>query len=151
MSELDVEIRGMQKRDYDQVVEVIDQWWGGPVAPQAQAVFFHELGETALVAVSNGELVGFLLGFIAPTAPPVAYIHIVGVRPDFQRRGLGRRLYEGFWATCRARGVRAVKAITHEANEGSRKFHLALGFVERVDPNYAGRGRTRVILERVLA
>jgi len=151
MAELQVDIRGMQKRDYDQVVEVIDRWWGGPVAQQAHPVFFHEFGDTALVALAEGELVGFVLGLVAPTAPPIGYIHLVGVRPDFQRKGLGHLLYDRFCATCRARGVRRVKALTTEANEGSRLFHRALGFVERVDPDYAGRGRPRVVFERDLA
>jgi len=150
MVELQVEIRGMQKRDFDQVVEVIDRWWGGPVAQQAHSLFFHEFGDTALVAISADELVGFVLGFVAPTAPPVGYVHLVGVRPDFQRKGLGHLLYDRFAATCRARGVRRIKAITTEANEGSRQFHRALGFVERVDGDYAGRGRARVIFERDL-
>ena len=150
MGDLNVEIRAMQKRDYDQVVEVIDRWWGGPVAQQAHPVFFHELGDTALVAMAEQELVGFVLGFVAPTAPPVGYVHLVGVRPDFPRKGLGHTLIDRFCATCRARGVRRVKAITTEANEGSRKFHLALGFAERVEPDYAGRGRTRVVFERDL-
>ncbi|MBI2896493.1 MAG: GNAT family N-acetyltransferase [Deltaproteobacteria bacterium] len=148
--ELAVDIREMTKADFDQVVEVIDQWWGGPVAQQAHPAFFHEFGDTALVAVEDGELAGFVLGFIAPTAPPVAYVHLVGVRPDLQRKGLGQTLYERFAATCRARGVRQIKAITTLANEGSRKFHLALGFEERVDGDYAGRGRARVIFVKRL-
>lgn len=151
MDEQPVDVRAMQKRDFDQVVEVIDRWWGGPVAQQAHPVFFHEFGDTALVALSGEELVGFVLGFVAPTAPPVGYVHLVGVRPDMQRKGLGHMLYDRFCATCRARGVRRVKAITTEANEGSRKFHVALGFVERKDADYAGRGRARVIFERDLA
>jgi len=150
MSDLKVEIRGMSKKDFDQVVEVIDRWWGGPVAQQAVPVFFHELGDTALVALSEEELVGFVLGFVAPTNPPVGYVHLVGVRPDFQRKHLGQMLYERFFATCRARGVVQIKAITTPANEGSRKFHVALGFREREDPDYAGRGRARVIFERDL-
>jgi GNAT superfamily N-acetyltransferase len=151
MAELQVEIREMQKRDYDQVVEVIDRWWGGPVAQQAHPVFFYEFGDTALVALAEGELVGFVLGLIAPTAPPIGYVHLVGVRPDFQRKGLGHLLYDRFSATCRARGVRRVKALTTEANDGSRQFHRALGFVERIEPDYAGRGRARVVFERDLA
>jgi GNAT superfamily N-acetyltransferase len=146
--ELKVLVRGMGKTDFDQVVDVIDRWWGGPVAQQAHPVFFHEFGDTALVAVDGQDLVGFVLGFVAPTAPPIAYIHLVGVRPDFQRKGLGQLLYERFAATCRARGVRQIKAITTAANEGSRKFHLALGFEERLDADYAGRGRARVIFEK---
>jgi GNAT superfamily N-acetyltransferase len=150
LGELRVDVRSMAKPDYDQVVEVIDRWWGGPVAQQAHPVFFHELGDTALVAMSEGELVGFVLGFVAPTVPPVGYVHLAGVRPDFQRRGLGHLLYDRFCATCRARGVALVRAITTEANEGSRKFHLALGFNEKVDPDYAGKGRARVVFERAL-
>ncbi len=145
-----MEIRGITKRDFDTIVREIDKWWAGPVAHLAHAVFFYEFGDSALVAEDGGEIVGFLFGFVAPTAPPVGYVHLVGVRPDWRNRGLGAQLYERFMATCRARGVRRLKAIAASADERARKFHARLGFETREDVDYAGAGRARIVFSRDL-
>src|SRR6185436_17491388 len=91
-------IRGIKKSDYDYIVAVLDRWWGGPSGERAHPVFFYELGEQALIAEENGEVMGFLLGFVAPTSPKVAYVHLVGIHPDHRRRGVGKELYEQFTA-----------------------------------------------------
>ena len=145
-----MEIRGMSKRDFDSIVSEIDKWWGGPVAHLAHPVFFYEFGDSALVAEDGGEIVGFLFGFMAPTAPPVGYVHLVGVRPDWRNRHLGQQLYERFMATCRARGVRKLRAVAAVADERSKKFHERLGFSSREEPDYAGSGRARVVFSRDL-
>ena len=55
-------IRAATKADFDQIVAVLDRWWGGPSPERAHPLFFHEFGETALVAEEGDQLVGFLLG-----------------------------------------------------------------------------------------
>jgi len=77
--------RSLTKADYDQIVRVIDKWWGGPTTALAHPLFFYELGELARVVESEGRVVGFLLGFIAP-AGSVGYVHLVGIDPEFRWR-----------------------------------------------------------------
>ena len=101
-----MQTRPLTKADYDQIVEVIDRWWGGPTSALAHPMFFYELGRLARVVESDGRLVGFLLGFIAPT-PQIGYVHLVGIHPDYRRRGVGRLLYAAFEDDCRARGLPA--------------------------------------------
>jgi ribosomal protein S18 acetylase RimI-like enzyme len=143
-------IRGIKKSDYDYIVAVLDRWWGGPSGERAHPIFFYELGEQALIAEENGEVAGFLLGFVAPTTPPIAYVHLVGIHPDHRRRGVGKDLYEQFMDRARAAGAHRLKAITTVGNEGSIRFHEALGFTPREDPDYAGPGRSRVVFTKEL-
>jgi ribosomal protein S18 acetylase RimI-like enzyme len=143
-------IRGITKRDYDYVVSVLDRWWGGPSGERAHPVFFYELGENALIAEEDGEVVGFLLGFIAPTSPPTAYVHLVGINPDHRRRGVGKDLYEQFTRRAKEAGAERIKAITTVGNEGSIRFHQALGFAMQEDTDYAGTGRSRVVFTKDL-
>lgn len=143
-------IRGIKKDDFDYVVSVLDRWWGGPSGERAHPIFFYELGEMALIAEEDGEVAGFLLGFLAPTQPPVAYVHLVGIHPDHRRRGVGKDLYEHFTRRARAAGAERIKAITTVGNEGSIRFHEALGFTVREDPDYAGAGRSRVVFTKDL-
>ena len=52
----DMEPRRITKGDYDQIVEVIDRWWGGPISTFAHPIFFYELGEKALIVEDAARL-----------------------------------------------------------------------------------------------
>jgi GNAT superfamily N-acetyltransferase len=143
-------IRGITKADFDHIVVVLDRWWGGPAGERAHPIFFYELGEQALIAEDKGEMVGFLLGFMAPTTPPCAFVHLVGIHPDQRRRGVGQQLYERFIERARKAGAARIKAITTVGNEGSVRFHEALGFAVSEDHDYAGPGRSRIVFTKDL-
>lgn len=148
-----MQTRKLTKADYDYIVSVMDRWWGGPAGERAHPVFFHELGELGLVAEENGERVGFLLGFLVPACeaePETGYIHLVGIHPEHRRHGVGKELYAQFSARCRSHGAKRLKAITTVGNDGSLRFHMALGFTVFEDPNYAGEGRSRVVFTKPL-
>ncbi len=145
-----MQIRSLTKEDFDHIVTVADRWWGGPAGERLHPVFYYELGEHALVAEEHERLVGFLLGFVAPTRPPVAYVHMVGIHPEHRRRGVGARLYRCFGERCRAAGARQIKAVSFVGNEAAMRFHEALGFEARVADDYAGPGRDRLVFTRTL-
>jgi len=58
-----MEIRGITKADWDQVVSVLDRWWGGPSRDLAHPIFFYELGNLAPVAEEDPPRVRLLPGF----------------------------------------------------------------------------------------
>src|SRR5262245_26116438 len=158
--------RPLAKADYDEIVQVIDRWWGGPTSALAHPIFFYELGRMARVVESDGHLVGFLFGFVCtdpvyvggsagsaasagpapkppvhdgPSAPraPVGYVHLVGIHPDYRRRGVGKLLYASFEDDCRREGVKELKALTTLGNEASVRFHQALGWSVAEVEDYA--------------
>ena len=139
-------IRPAEPADYPRVHAVIDDWWGGrPMAAMLPKLFFVHFRDTSFVAEDDGVLAGFLCGFRSQTFADEAYIHFVGVDPERRAAGLGRALYERFFAEVEDRTV--VRAVTSPVNERSVAFHQALGFeVERVDEDYDGRGEARVLL-----
>lgn len=143
-------IRGFTKADYDYIVSVLDSWWAGPGGERPHPVFFYELGRDALIAEEGGEVVGFLLGFVAPGEPKTGYVHLVGIHPEHRRGGVGKALYSKFVERCQAQGALRLKAITNVGNEGSVRFHEALGFKVREDPSYAGRDRARLVFTKDL-
>ena len=114
-------------------------------------LFFVHFRETSFVADRNGELAGFLVGFLSPAEPEEAYVHFVGVGPAERGTGLGRELYERFFALARAAGRTRVRCVTSPANGASLAFHAALGF-EASPPQagYDGPGEDRVVLTRAL-
>jgi ribosomal protein S18 acetylase RimI-like enzyme len=139
-------IRPAAPADYPRVHAVIDDWWGGrPMAAMLPKLFFVHFRDTSFVAEDGGALAGFLCGFRSQTFADEAYIHFVGVDPARRATGLGRALYEQFFAAVPDRSV--VRAVTSPVNERSVAFHRALGFeVERVDDDYDGGGEARVLL-----
>jgi GNAT superfamily N-acetyltransferase len=150
--------RPLVKQDYDHIVQVIDRWWGGPTSTPAHPIFFYELGQLARVVENESTLVGFLFGFVSqPTRSEsgvdegwVGYVHLVGIHPDFRRRGVGRVLYQAFEEDCRALGCGGLKAVSTPGNEGSLAFHRAMGWGSRLQEDYAGPGRTRMVFEKGL-
>jgi len=144
-----MQTRPLIKQDYDEVVRVIDEWWGGPSTALAHPIFFYELGRLARVVESDGQLVGFLLGFISPDTGD-GYVHLVGIHPDYRRRGVGRLLYTAFEQDCAKEGVKLLKAISPQGNEGSVRFHEAQGWQMEKVSDYAGPGRVRTVFTRKL-
>lgn len=146
-----MQTRAMTKNDFDRIVEVIDHWWGGPISTFAHPIFFYELGDQAIVAEDGGEMIGFLLGFVAHAPVPTGYVHLVGIHPDHRRRGVGRALYATFTERSRASGCVRMKAITTPGHEGSLRFHAALGWTTTEDEDYAGTGRRRIVFTKELS
>ncbi len=144
--------RQLTKADYDYIVRIIDKWWGGPTSALAHPVYFYELGEHAMVAECDDRLVGFLFGFINRNSHngPTGYVHLVGIDPDFRRRHVGTLLYQGFESACTEAGCRSLKAITTLGNDGSIRFHEALGWLAKPVDDYAGPRRTRVVFTKIL-
>jgi len=148
-----LEIRHAQPADYGRVIGRVNAWWGGrDMAPMLPKLFFvHFEGTSFVVDDDEGQLAGFLIGFLSQADDEEAYIHFVGVSPERRGEGLGRRLYERFFEEARSHGRKRVRCVTSPVNERSVAFHEALGFaVEKVVEDYDGPGEDRVLLVRQL-
>jgi len=104
----------------------------------------------ALVVERESQLVGFLFGFVTTAKPPVGYIHLLGIHPEFRRRGIGRLLYAKFEEDSRGSGCGTLKAMTTPGNETAMAFHRALGFNVELLEDYAGPGRPRIVFAKDL-
>jgi len=114
--------------------------------------FLHFEGTSFVAEDDEGKLVAFLIGFLSQTDPEEAYIHFVGVAPAQRGSGIGRELYERFFAVVAGEGRTRVRCVTSPVNEGSVAFHQSLGFVaERVAEDYDGPGEARVLFVKQLA
>ena len=154
-------LRHLEPSDYPSVIAVIDQWWGGRhMADMLPKLFFVHFRDTSFAVEDQGQLVAFLAGFASQTYPDQAYIHFVGIHPEYRQHGLGRQLYERFFTAARQRGCTTVRCVTSPVNAGSIAFHTRMGFaVEHVNGqaggvpctlNYDGNGQDRVLFVRSL-
>jgi len=125
-----MQLRHARPSDCDRVLAVIDEWWGGlATSSNLPHVFFSHLTPTSFVLeASDGEIVGFLLGFLSQAHPDEACVHMVGVHPAFRRLGYGRRLCERFFTAAQMLGRRWVRSASTPSGQ-SIAFHCAMGFV----------------------
>ena len=155
-------LRHLETTDYFPILRIANEWWGGrPVAGILLRVFFEHFQPTSFVLEHDGAIQGFLIGFRSQTDPAQAYIHAVGIAPHNRGQGMGRRLYEHFFAVVRNVGCTEVLAITSPVNKGSIAFHSQMDFeilpgdaeADRVavTTNYDGRGGARILFRRRLA
>lgn len=149
----ELRFRRPSEDDYPDVLAALDTWWGeigGDDGGTHRAgllprLFFQHFNDTSIIVHHNNQLVAFLVGFLSQSAPREAYIHFVGVAPEFQAHGLGRELYERFFALAADHGRDTIRAITSVSNLGSQQFHRRLGFrVSTPIPNYDGQDADRV-------
>lgn len=150
--------------DHPRMVAVVDAWWGGRKLSHLLPRLWlqHFTGTSWIAEGDRDRLVGFLVGFISPDHPEIAYCHMIATDPNARRVGLGRALYERFFADARSHGAREVRAITWPGNRTSVAFHRALGFEPDAGegthvlfgtpahPDYDGEGDDRVAFRRAL-
>ena len=147
----DIALRTATAADFDPIIAVVDDWWGRPIRQALPRVFLDHFHATSTIAEADGDLAGFLIGFLSPSQPDAAYIHFVGVDPARRGGGLARVLYERFFALASADNRQVVRAITAATNAQSIAFHTAMGFtVSPPIPNYDGDGAPKVAFERPL-
>lgn len=145
--------------DYVEIISNIAEFWGSDRTLHLHhPMYVYEFGDTAYVIRENGRLLAYLFGFYAQTRP-LAYVHLVGVRADAQRRGLGTLLYRHFMFIAQGRGCEAIKAMTGPTNAQSIAFHKKIGMQLLGEPNeagvtvvrnYSGPGVDRVVFEQRL-
>ncbi len=154
-------IRPMTRLDFLHLCRVVDAWWNDQVRYLLHPLYLEHFPQTCFVCEEDGEVAGFLVGFVSQGQPDEAYVHLVGTAPACRGRGIGRALYGHFFDVVRSRGCVKVLAITVPHNEGSLAFHRQMGFRFREEggawsgavplvPDYAGPGVHCVVMERKL-
>jgi predicted GNAT superfamily acetyltransferase len=125
-----IRYRRPTEADYVTIVRVVDDWWGGRHLDELLPRLWlqHFAGTSWLAETLDGKLTGFLVGFMSPDHADTAYCHMVAANPNLRHEGVGRELYERFFADARAAGRSRVTAVTWPGNRASIAFHLAIGF-----------------------
>jgi ribosomal protein S18 acetylase RimI-like enzyme len=123
-------------------------------------LFIDHFHDTSFLLEKDGQLRGFVIGFVSQSHPEKAYIHFVGVNPDARKEKVGRQLYEHFFQVVKERGCQMVWCVTSPVNTVSIKFHTQLGFSIKpgdyeingiaIHQNYDGIGQDRVVFEKRL-
>jgi len=106
----EVKIRVLDENDLDAVVEIDRRVLGQERRSfwKRKIAYAGIYPRPALVAVVEGKIVGFILGFVSGwefgVPDTVGWIDTLGVDPAFQRRGIGRTLFNALIEIFRKSG-----------------------------------------------
>ena len=157
----DMLLRHVRATDYERAVSLAEAWWDErPRGVRLARVFFVQFASMSFVLEEDEKILGLVLGHLSQTRPDEASAYFVGVDPACRRLGMGRRLYERFFAAAQMRERRAVRAYVVPTDSDALAFHFALGFealpgdgvVDGVPVclDHGGRGSHRVIFRRAI-
>ena len=112
-------------------MDSVPDWFG---IPESNANYVRDGGRLpSYLAVDDDEVVGVAL--LNEHFPPSRELHLIAVRGDRHRQGIGRALLTTIEADLRAAGVQILAVHTlgpSDDDEGyarTREFYLAQGFV----------------------
>jgi phosphinothricin acetyltransferase len=137
-------IRPLTSHDVSSVLEIMNYYAVNttydfsdkPYTPEHIHSLIHQGGSLPRYAAeTDGEVIGF--GIAYPFRPEKTFIKTVKftywIKPPFTRNGIGSRIYHLLEKDCREKGIENILVNISSENEGSIRFHDALGFV------YCGR------------
>ncbi|MRX55861.1 GNAT family N-acetyltransferase [Bacillus idriensis] len=150
-----MKLRHVTSADFHLISPLLNEWWSGrTMTDMLPKLFFDHFQDTSFIIEKNGGIIGFLIGFLSQSKKGEAYIHFVGVHPDYRKNKVGHELYEEFFKIVMKHGCHTVRCITSPVNTGSIQFHLKMGFEIlsgdktvngiQVKTNYDGENKDRV-------
>lgn len=135
-----MEIRTVNSSDYYVLSPLINNWWGGrQMSDMLPKLFFDHFNNSSFIAEEKGEIIGFLIGFLSQSHSDEAYIHFVGVHPEYRKRSIGKELYNQFFSKVQRENRNKVRCVTSPVNKTSIAYHTRIGFdIEQGDKTVDG-------------
>lgn len=149
-----MELVNCSKDDFSQILLNINEFWdSNRTLHLHHPILINEFGNTSFVFKDGNTVCAYLFGFYSQTQP-IAYFHLIAVRNNYRKLGLGRRLYEHFIECAREKHCLKIKAITKPTNFESIAFHKTIGMELTINGeingvsvvlDYSGPGEHRVV------
>ncbi|SHO43941.1 GNAT family N-acetyltransferase [Desulfopila aestuarii] len=151
--------RNVNLGDHQKIIDVMPNWWGGrDLTSGLSKIYFIHFQNSSFVTLNDGNIIGFLIGFMSQSIKNQAYIQLAGVDPNFRKQGVAKMLYNEFYEICKKSSISTVTSCTSPVNELSIKFHQSMGFeilkgdcIENgyeITSNYLGEGNHKVLFKK---
>ncbi len=129
-----IKIRLMEQQDIDAIFEIdnkisaveraftyadmIDGYIGGDIG-------------ASFVAETDGQVIGFALAaitYVPEQVTEACTIQVVGVDPDYRKRGVARKLVEALVDNCRSRGLKLIRIMVDQHDSQLQGLFESLDF-----------------------
>jgi ribosomal protein S18 acetylase RimI-like enzyme len=87
--------------------------------------------DASFVAEIDGKIVGFSINrstYLMVPLTEVCIIHAILTHPDYQKRGIGRKLVQALLYHCQTQGISTVRALIPEDNKDLQAIFERQGF-----------------------
>ena len=105
--------------------------------PERVARNLRQRDTLVLAARDSDSLAGFAIMHFGEER---AHLSLLAVRPDYQRRGVGRGMLQWLTDSALTAGIASIRLELRENNAGARRFYLEQSFAEtlRLPRYYSG-------------
>ena len=133
-AEKEFSIRPMEQQDIDMIFE-IDRKIGAverafTYAEMIDGYIGGDIG-ASFVAEAEGRVIGFALAavtYVPDQVTEACTIQIVGVDPDYRRRGVAQKLVESLIENCRSRGIKLIRIMVDQHDSQLQGLFESLDF-----------------------
>ncbi len=130
----DIKIRQMEPEDIDAIFEI-----DGRITGMERAFTYGDLingyigGQIgcSYVAEADGRVIGFVLAaiiYVPEQVSEACAIQVVGVDPDYRRKGIAGKLVRVLVEDCRTRGLRMVRIMVDQHDNQLQSLFESLEF-----------------------
>ena len=126
---LDFKIRNVIEEDFIKISQVAE--YCSPMTNERKSIyhlFTKFFKKTTLVVTGNGEINGFLLGFISQEDPESSYIHLLCLKHAFRGQNIASNLVDEFIKIVSSLGCRKVFLICKPNNKAAIRLYTKIGF-----------------------
>lgn len=122
-----VEVRILKSDDAHVLEQVAPNVFDNAVDPQLSAEFLADPRHHLAVALDADIVIAMAsaVHYVHPDKPAELWINEVGVAPEYQRKGIGRRLLEALFAIGREQGCRQAWVGTEHDNAAAQGLYAA--------------------------
>ncbi|MGM0440849.1 MAG: GNAT family N-acetyltransferase [Elusimicrobiota bacterium] len=83
---------------------------------------------TCFIAELNGNWAGFLTSFISQVNPENLFMWQIGIHPDMQGKGLGKKILKAAEKKLKKRGIKKIELTVDPENSPSQKLFTGMGY-----------------------
>ena len=143
---MNVAIRKVKLDDLSSISQVNLAAYGHPIDPIILRQYFELFAETYLVAVYEGEIVGFCIGAIKFRTDE-GWILDLAVMPSIQKKGVGRKLTNEMLDILQGMEIRSLLLTVNPLNKIAIDLYKKFGFEPlKIHKDYFGKGSDRILM-----
>lgn len=145
-----IQIRNASTTDISRLIELDVEGFSESLPPFVLRMFLDIAGELAIVAESEGKIVGYALGARGPSSDE-GWLLSAAVTAEYRAQGLGAELGEELIRRLHATGAKRLLLTTRPDNLPMMKWCKRAGFEQIADdPNYFGPDHRRLVMSKTL-